>query len=224
MKKGKTGILLSFYAVAAFILALFGESLAVLAITLFVLVVEKDEWTSRQCIQALGAIILENIVRKAVGLLEEPFAWIGSFSHSSDYHEFLGTLYDVLTVITDIVEIILIILIIASAIKVSKQKEANFPIVSGLSNWAYGIVMERVPNPMPQQQMNNMAGNMNNMANNKMNNNMPNNNMNNNMINNNMNNANVAQSQMNNNGVKKCPKCGADVTGKFCNKCGSKVD
>lgn len=63
MEKGKLGIRLSFYAVAAFILAFLGYSTVLALLAGFVLIVEKNEWASRQVIQAFFLCIFADIVR-----------------------------------------------------------------------------------------------------------------------------------------------------------------
>ena len=52
MRKGQFGITYVCYAVIAMILAWFGQTLALVLLTAFMIAVEKDEWASKQCLQA----------------------------------------------------------------------------------------------------------------------------------------------------------------------------
>ena len=70
MEKGKLGIRLSFYAVAAFILAFLGYSTVLALLVGFVLIVEKNEWASRQVIQAFFLCIFANIVDGILGIFD----------------------------------------------------------------------------------------------------------------------------------------------------------
>jgi len=70
MEKGKLGIRLSFYAVAAFILAFLGYSTVLALLAGFVLIVEKNEWASRQVIQAFFLCIFADIVNGILNIFD----------------------------------------------------------------------------------------------------------------------------------------------------------
>ena len=70
MEKGKLGIRLSFYAVAAFILAFLGYSTVLALLAGFVLIVEKNEWASRQVIQAFFLFIFADIVNGILNIFD----------------------------------------------------------------------------------------------------------------------------------------------------------
>ena len=54
MNKPKTGMYLWFYAVLAFVLAIFGQTLLCGLLLAFVILTERDSWLTCQVIQALG--------------------------------------------------------------------------------------------------------------------------------------------------------------------------
>ena len=88
MRKGKFGICLWFYAALAFVLAFLQQSMLCILLLGFVIVAERDEWTSRQVMQAtflglLGSFIsgVLNIfsVLKAIPFAGTLFSGVFSF-------------------------------------------------------------------------------------------------------------------------------------------------
>lgn len=47
MRKGKYGIVYAFYATAAFVLAILGYTQIIALLLAFVIIAERDEWTTR---------------------------------------------------------------------------------------------------------------------------------------------------------------------------------
>ncbi|MGN1204382.1 MAG: hypothetical protein ACI4SA_04910, partial [Lachnospiraceae bacterium] len=62
MEKGKLGIRVSVYAVLAFLFAAFGLYLGIVALLAVALIVEKDEWATRQSLQALVLCLVPSMV------------------------------------------------------------------------------------------------------------------------------------------------------------------
>lgn len=86
MKKGTFGIKLSFYAVLAFVLAFLGQTLLLGLLLGFVIVAEKDEWLTRQTMQAFFLTIAVSVIQGALSLISKLFSWIptlGSISVGS---------------------------------------------------------------------------------------------------------------------------------------------
>ena len=151
MKKGKFGVVLPLYAVAAMILAMFGNIIPVVALTIFVIAVEKDEWASRQCIQASCVIAFGWIISEAVTILKTPFAdWVGHFVYSGGYAAFVEYYNYSFSILLDLVRVFFLVMLLIGAIKVARGGEANIPLASKFANWAYGKVIPK-PQPVYQQ-------------------------------------------------------------------------
>ena len=134
MEKGKLGIRLSFYAVAAFILAFLGYSTVLALLAGFVLIVEKNEWASRQVIQAFFLCIFANIVDGILGIFD--------FLYQIPL---MGSVWGTaISVIDGIVSLVVLIFCIMALVNTAKGNEANVPGLNGLANWAYGIVAPKV--------------------------------------------------------------------------------
>ena len=69
MQKGKLGICLPFYAIVGLILALLGQTLLCGLLMGFVIVAEKDEWTSRQTMQAFFLSLFVSVVSYILDVL-----------------------------------------------------------------------------------------------------------------------------------------------------------
>lgn len=191
MRTGKFGIRFAFYAVVAFILAFFGQTLALFLLAGFVIAVEKDEWASKQCIQAVGLLGIQWLISEVLSLLQRPDSWISKLitDYDSPYYTFSKIYGNLFYYTREIVDLVILVLVIIAILNVVKGKDAKVPVIDKFANWAYGIANPTV--------------NTNTTA--------------------------TATSTANttatvNSASKKCPKCGADVEGKFCDKCGTKLD
>ena len=69
MQKGKYGVCLWFYALVAFILAFLGQVLLGGLLLGFVIVAEKNEWLTRQVIQAFFLTIIVSVINAVLDLL-----------------------------------------------------------------------------------------------------------------------------------------------------------
>ena len=146
MKKGTFGIKLSFYAVLAFVLAFLGQTLLLGLLLGFVLVAEKDEWLTRQTMQAFFLTIAVSVIQGALSLMAKLFGWIptlGSISVGSIVSALFGW-------INWAVSVAALVFIIIAVIKVAKGNEANIPVFASLANRAYGIVKEKPGYQQPQ--------------------------------------------------------------------------
>ena len=147
MKKGTFGIKLSFYAVLAFVLAFLGQTLLLGLLLGFVIVAEKDEWMTRQTMQAFFLTIAVSVIQGALSLISKLFSWIptlGSISVGSIVSALFGW-------INWAVSVAALVFIIIAVIKVAKGNEANIPVFASLANRAYGIVKEKPVYQQPQQ-------------------------------------------------------------------------
>lgn len=143
MEKGKLGIRMSFYAVAAFVLAALGYSTGWFLLAGVVLVVEKDEWASRQVIQSGCLMVLSSII----SVIFDVFGFIDWTSWAS-YDSILYKIFKIWSHFQDIVfwgvGIVVYIFAFLAIMKVAKGKEAGVPLADKFANWAYGKVVEKV--------------------------------------------------------------------------------
>ena len=149
MEKGKLGIRLSVYAVLAFILAAFGMYLGIIGLLAVVLIAEKDEWASRQVLQALMLCLLPSVV----GIFFHVFDfmdWFGWASYGSAVYKIAVIWGRFNTVINWLVNIAVYVFALIGILNVSKGKEAGIPVFANFANWAYGKVAVKVQ-PVYQQ-------------------------------------------------------------------------
>ena len=70
METGKLGLRIAFYGVAAFILAFLGYSTLIFLLAGIALLVEKNEWATRQIIQAFGLCVISSLIYSAFDVLD----------------------------------------------------------------------------------------------------------------------------------------------------------
>lgn len=142
MEKGKYGIRLSFYAVAAFIFAILGYSTALILLAGVVIVGEKDEWAGRQVIQAVCLQFVSGVISAFFGLF--------SFFYRIP---FIGNVWGIIvSVVESVTAIIILIFAIIGLVKVAKGKEAGVPLAERFANWVYGKITVK-QQPVYQQPM-----------------------------------------------------------------------
>lgn len=155
MEKGVFGFKLSAYAVLAFVLAFLGQTLLLGLLLGFVIVTEKNEWLTRQTMQAFFLTIMVSVISVALGLVEHLFSWIPSFGPFS----ISGTIATLFGWINWAVSIAALVFIIMAVLKVAKGGEAKVPLCSALADKAFGIVRARPVQPQypqyPQYPQNN---------------------------------------------------------------------
>lgn len=135
MRKGKFGIVLCFYPIAAFAaVILINSPLICLAIAAAAIFLEKDEWAGRQTIQACMAsfvVFFFNQASNMVGLVRIPF--ISSILQAAA------------TILYVLVYVAAVVFSVLAIIRVRKDEEANVPL---LSEFAYRIYGQRKPKPV----------------------------------------------------------------------------
>ena len=151
MKKGTLGIRLAFYGVLAFVLAYLGYSTLLFLVLGVALLVEKDEWTVRQVLQAVVLCFITSIVRNVFGAV----GFVGDIP-------FIGAIWDVVTgIIEAVLELIVLACAVAGIIKNMNDRDADLPIAKNIADWAYGVVkakeapapaaIEQAESEQPQQ-------------------------------------------------------------------------
>lgn len=154
MKISKTGIHLRYLAALAFFLILFDLTLVSLLLIGVALYIEKDEWLSRQTIQAFFLKLFFNFITTILGgtTLISKFTTFQMYSYGSYYED----IFDYISA-GDIFRIFLIgglaiavlVFMILGIIRTLKEQDAGVPFFSGLSYKMFGLIK---PAPMPPQQ------------------------------------------------------------------------
>lgn len=144
MIKGKYGIALSFYAIVAFVLAALGQVLLCGVLLGFVLVAEKNDWLSRQVMQALFLSFLKPAVSLVLGVLNVFDRW-----PFNEVFFFRNTVLTLFNWIGTIVSIIVVIFAIIGILKTAKNQDAGLPILSTWANKAFGLVEHKVYTQTP---------------------------------------------------------------------------
>ncbi|WP_322176370.1 hypothetical protein [Acutalibacter caecimuris] len=130
MKKGKYGIVLCFYPIAAFAAVILNAPMIAAALAAVAIFVERDEWAGRQSLQAWMASAL-------VFFFDHVVRWVFSLVHIPVLSTLLGVVSSVLFVVVYLACIVFSVLAI---LRVSKDGEANFPLMSSLAYRVFGQV------------------------------------------------------------------------------------
>lgn len=147
MEKGKYGIYLWFYAVMAFVFTAIGETTLGILLLGFVLVVEKNEWLTKQVLQAFCLTLFKILTRQILSRLS-----ISNFIYSPDKYLYntrsiLYTLTNglnyLISWINSLIGLFVLILCIVGIIKVVKGQDAGIPLIAKLVNRAFGIVEKK---------------------------------------------------------------------------------
>lgn len=129
MEKGKLGIKICFYAVLSFILAALGYSTALFMVAGVVLLVEKNEWATRQVLQAIALCFIESVVGTALSFL--------SFLYSVPV---IGSMWGkVYSGVDTVMAVLVFALCIVGVLKTMKGEDAAIPVASKFADWAYGV-------------------------------------------------------------------------------------
>ena len=139
MQKGKFGICLPFYAILGLVLAFLGQTLLCALLMGFVIVAEKDQWASRQTMQAFFVALFMSLVHEVLNILNvfRDIPLVG------------GVFTTVFNVIEGIISLLVLIFIIIGLTRVVKGRDAGIPLLSKLANRAYGIVEQKVYTQAP---------------------------------------------------------------------------
>lgn len=143
-RKGKLGIAYTFYAVLAFVLLLFGNFTVSALLLGLVIVLERDEWTSRQCMQAFFLSFVSSIASSIT------YAFTGVAGSFGVLGEFLlGTGNLILSIVAGIINLIVFVFTILGLVRVMKGEEANLPLFSKWAYKAFGYVQQTMPAQQP---------------------------------------------------------------------------
>ncbi len=140
MKKGKFGIVLCFYPIAAFSAAILHAPLICAGLAAAAAFLERDEWAARQSLQAWMLSALVFFVRTAAG-----------WGLSEFYIPFFSRLLTITsTVLLVLVSLACVLFSILGIIRTAKGGEANIPLLSDLAYRVYGKVKAKPAPPASQ--------------------------------------------------------------------------
>lgn len=135
MKKGNTGINLYFFAAFAFILVLVGQTMLCGMLLGFIILAERDEWLTKQVIQAFGLTVCSSVISRILDSLlvfnRIPIAG--------------PIFYGFFAFIAGIVNLLFWVLAIVAIIRVAKGNDAGIPLLQKFSDWAYGAAKGNLP-------------------------------------------------------------------------------
>ena len=125
MRKGKFNIVLPFYAIVAFVLAILGQVLLC-----FVIAAERDEWAVRQCMQAFFLSIVSGIagvVQSIMGVFNvvPVLNWLTS---------------GITSFVVGVIYLVVLIFAIIGLVHVCKGQDARVPWLTTLAGKAYGVI------------------------------------------------------------------------------------
>jgi uncharacterized membrane protein len=124
MRKGNYGFNLWFYPAIVFVMAIFGQTLLSALITIFAIAAEKDEWTSRQVMEAFFLGLVNSLV-SVVFRIFDVVTWI----------PFLGTGIDaILGICTSVIGLIVLLIAVVGVLRVSRGEEARIPGIHSIVN------------------------------------------------------------------------------------------
>lgn len=156
MKTSKTGIQLRYLAALSFFFIFFDQAIISILIVGAAIYIEKDEWLSRQTLQALFLKVFSNFVISVLGssTLISKINTLQIYGYDSYYDDIFDYLSGV-----DIFKIILIaafgitvfIFIIMAIVRTLKEQDAGIPFFSGLSYKMFGMIKPIPMPPQPQQ-------------------------------------------------------------------------
>lgn len=133
MNKTRFGVNPAFYAVLAFVLAIFGSHTWLAVLTVFLIAAEQNEWAARQSLQAMLLAFIPEIVSAILGL--------GSFINRFTIIEIIPRIWGWFTYFVNyIVMLVVLILGIVGVLKAAGGKEANLPVLNKFADWVYGKV------------------------------------------------------------------------------------
>ena len=141
MKKGKFGIVLCFYPIAAFAAVILDSPLICLLFAMAAIFLEKDEWAGRQTLQAWMLSVVVFFFNQAVSLV--------SLVHIPYISAFLSVIATIAFVLVYLAAIVLSLL---GLLRVRKEEEANLPLFSELAYHIYGKSKPKPVAPPVQQQ------------------------------------------------------------------------
>lgn len=136
------GITFTAIAVVGFAIALLQWSTVLLVLVGAVLIIERDEWLSKQAVKAFYVMITYNVV---IYILNQGISIILSILGSIPFVG--GAIASGIGWLSALIRFVLMAVYIlvcgVAMVKVSKKEEIHIPIIDGLVNKTFGIIEEK---------------------------------------------------------------------------------
>ncbi len=130
MRKDRFGICLSFYAVIAFVFTILGQTTLGAMLLGFVILVQQDEWLTRQVMQAFLLTLCYSLLSAVLSLFQ--------FLYSIPI---LGAVVSsVIGFVSGIIWLVLLIFALIALFNVAKGKDAGVPLCKSFADKAFGLV------------------------------------------------------------------------------------
>lgn len=146
MLKGKLGITLSAVAILSFVLAFLGYVQILVLVVGYALIVEGNNWLTKQTLQALYLGLAYVIVNTILGGF---FGAISYFFGKLNIEILLDGIGKIQVICDGIVTLGVLVLCVIAIIKLLKDQDANLPIFGNLADKSLGIIKVKAA---PQQQ------------------------------------------------------------------------
>lgn len=147
-QKSTYGICYWFYTLAAFLLAVLGQTLLCGILLLFVIATEKNEWLNRQCIQALLLALIGQVVNIVSGAVTSAVSGVSGFDYLG---LFFGGLSAVLGMIFGAISLVILVFGIIAMVNTARGKDAGIPGLRQIASMAVGYFPEHNKQTPPQQ-------------------------------------------------------------------------
>lgn len=150
MTKGKYGLSLVAVAIIAFVLAFFGLLEALILFLAFALILEKDQWLSRQVFQAFYLRLAYVILTTVIGWV---FTVINAFFGLFNAYRVINFFNSVQSVIQFLLYVGLFVMALIAVLRIAKGKDAGLPLIGTLVDKTFGIFTAKAkPQPQPAYQ------------------------------------------------------------------------
>lgn len=149
MKTSKSGLQLRYVAALSFVLIFLGHPLVSILLVGAALYLEKDEWLTRQTLQAFFLSLFMELI-DSVLLPSSFYGFNFSYYDSYDYSYFSGG--EILRIVLSCaLAIAILIFVILAITRTIKEHDAGIPFLSGLTYRMFGLTKPAYMPPMPPQ-------------------------------------------------------------------------
>jgi hypothetical protein len=148
MTKGKYGLSLVAVAILSFVLAFFGLLEALILFLAFALILEKDQWLSRQVFQALYLRLAYVILSTVIGWA---FTVINAFFGLFKAYRVINFFNSTQSVIQFLLYVGLFAMALIAVLRLAKGKDAGLPLIGTLVDKTFGIITPKAK-PQPAYQ------------------------------------------------------------------------
>jgi hypothetical protein len=148
MTKGKYGLSLVAVAILSFVLAFFGLLEALILFLAFALILEKDQWLSRQVFQALYLRLAYVILSTVIGWA---FTVINAFFGLFKAYRVINFFNSTQSVIQFLLYVGLFVMALIAVLRLAKGKDAGLPLIGTLVDKTFGIFTPKAK-PQPTYQ------------------------------------------------------------------------